>query len=32
MFPQTCNVETLMLLSKKKPDSHIEVDVESGER
>ena len=28
---QTTNVETLVLLSKKKPDSHIEVDVEFGE-
>ena len=31
MFPQTCWVETLVLLSKKKPDSHIVVDVEFGE-
>lgn len=31
MFPQTVNVETLVLLSKKKPDSHIVVDVEFGE-
>ena len=26
MFPQTMHVETLVLLSKKKPDSHIVVD------
>ena len=26
-----CHVETLVLLSKKKPDSHIVVDVEFGE-
>ena len=26
MFPQTRHVETLVLLSKKKPDSHIVVD------
>lgn len=31
MFPQTKHVETLVLLSKKKPDSHIVVDVEFGE-
>ena len=31
IFPQTRHVETLVLLSKKKPDSHIEVDVEFGE-
>ena len=31
MFPRTFHVETLVLLSKKKPDSHIVVDVEFGE-
>lgn len=31
IFPQTRHVETLVLLSKKKPDSHIVVDVEFGE-
>lgn len=31
MFPETKHVETLVLLSKKKPDSHIVVDVEFGE-
>lgn len=31
MFPQTPNVETLVVLSKKIPDSHINIDVEFGE-
>lgn len=31
MFPCTSHMETLVLLSKKKPDSHIVVDVEFGE-
>ncbi len=31
MFPQTANVETLVVLSKKIPDSHINIDVEFGE-
>ena len=31
MFPQTSNVETLVVLSKKIPDSHINIDVEFGE-
>ena len=30
-FVVICHVETLVLLSKKKPDSHIVVDVEFGE-
>ena len=32
MFPQTKHVETLVLLSHKEPDSHINVTVEFGER
>lgn len=31
MFPQTTSVETLVVLSKKIPDSHINIDVEFGE-
>ncbi len=31
MFPQTRHVETLVVLSKKIPDSHINIDVEFGE-
>ena len=31
MFPQTSNVETLVVLSHKKPDGHISVNVEFGE-
>lgn len=31
MFPQTCHVETLVVLSHKKPDGHIGVKVEFGE-
>ena len=31
MFPQTPHVETLVVLSKKIPDSHINVEVEFGE-
>ena len=31
MFPQTKHVETLVVLSKKIPDSHINVEVEFGE-
>lgn len=31
MFPQTGHVETVVLLSHKKPDSHINVKVEFGE-
>ena len=31
MFPQTKHVETLVVLSKKIPDSHINIDVEFGE-
>ena len=31
MFPQTMSVETLVVLSKKIPDSHINIDVEFGE-
>ena len=31
MFPGTANVETVVLLSHKKPDSHINVKVEFGE-
>ncbi len=31
MFPHTANVETLVVLSKKIPDSHINIDVEFGE-
>ena len=31
MFPQTKHVETLVVLSKKTPDSHINIDVEFGE-
>ena len=31
MFPQTCNVETLCVLSKKIPDEFINIDVEFGE-
>ena len=31
MFPQTAHVETVVLLSHKKPDGHINVKVEFGE-
>ena len=31
MFPQTKHVETLVVFSKKIPDSHINIDVEFGE-
>ena len=31
MFPQTRHIETLVVLSKKIPDSHINIDVEFGE-
>ena len=31
MFPRTCHVETVVLLSHKKPDSHINIKVEFGE-
>ena len=31
MFPQTVHVETVVMLSHKKPDSHINVKVEFGE-
>lgn len=31
MFPHTFHVETLVVLSKKIPDSHINIDVEFGE-
>ena len=31
MFPRTANVETVVLLSHKKPDGHINVKVEFGE-
>lgn len=31
MFPDTHHVETLVVLSKKIPDSHINIDVEFGE-
>ncbi len=31
MFPQTKHIETLVVLSKKIPDSHINIDVEFGE-
>ena len=31
LFPQTCHVETGVLLSHKKPDSYIHIDVEFGE-
>lgn len=31
MFPQTTAVETLVVLSKKIPDTHINIDVEFGE-
>ncbi len=31
MFPQTTSIETLVVLSKKIPDSHINIDVEFGE-
>ena len=31
MFPQTKWCETLVVLSKKIPDSHINIDVEFGE-
>ena len=31
MFPQTVHVETVVLLSHKKPDGHINVKVEFGE-
>ena len=31
MFPQTCHVETVVMLSHKKPDSVINVKVEFGE-
>ena len=31
MFPQTVHVETVVLLSHKKPDGHINVNVEFGE-
>lgn len=31
MFPGTANVETVVLLSHKKPDSYIHIDVEFGE-
>ncbi len=31
MFSQTCHVETVVLLSHKKPDGHINVKVEFGE-
>ena len=31
MFPQTVHVETVVLLSHKKPDSYIHIDVEFGE-
>ena len=31
MFPRTANVETVALLSHKKPDSHIHLTVEFGE-
>lgn len=31
MFPQTKHVETLVVLSKKIPESHINIDVEFGE-
>ena len=31
LFPQTCHVETVVLLSHKKADSYIHIDVEFGE-
>ena len=31
MFPGTANIETVVLLSHKKPDSYIHIDVEFGE-
>ena len=31
MFPRTAHVETVVLLSHKKPDGHINVKVEFGE-
>ena len=31
MFPRTANVETVVLLSHKKPDGHINIKVEFGE-
>lgn len=31
MFPRTAHVETVVLLSHKKPDSYIHIDVEFGE-
>ena len=31
MFPQTTGIETVVLLSHKKPDGHINVKVEFGE-
>ena len=31
MFPQTKHIETLVVLSKKIPDNHINIDVEFGE-
>ena len=31
MFPQTKHVETLVVLSHKKPDGHINIKVEFGE-
>lgn len=31
MFPETVHVETVVLLSHKKPDSYIHIDVEFGE-
>ena len=31
MFGQSCHVETVVLLSHKKPDSYIHIDVEFGE-
>ena len=31
MFPHTVHVETVVLLSHKSPDSHIDIKVEFGE-
>ena len=31
LFPHTCHVETVVLLSHKTPDSHINIKVEFGE-